>query len=268
MNTHPRKLCREIMQSLVPSDTWAKNEAFTLELKSMINSHRMSSHPLIDVLNAGRVSEAGMKRTHLEFRHAFAQNFTDALIQTMFTAHQLESRQGALGKITARCLLQLNVLDELGFEPNVEAGSDYAADPRKSHYVAFDAVLRELQLSQQQINDYVPSDAAVAARRVVEHCYGDHTLLAATLGVAESIFTRFAGPWAENMRHNTRVDTTQGYHAIHVEHDGHFVDDDHAEDVWFVFRQAVEPSRYDEVRAKVREALDVWAKFCDELIVN
>jgi hypothetical protein len=251
---------------LVPADIWVQNERFADELKRLIKSHRIFAHPLMSVLNEGKFSPEGMKRFHLEFRHAFAQNFTDALIQVMFTASQLEARQGALGKVAARFLVQLNVLDELGFESGKVEHGEYAGDPRHAHYVEFDKVLSDLGISAAEVQAYVPTAAAVAARRTVDNVFGDHVALAAQLALAESVFTNFAGPWATNMRKTTNVATDQGYHAIHVEHDGEFIDDDHSEDMWFVLRQAIEPSRYEEVRARTSETLEVWAQFCDSLL--
>ncbi|HVJ94567.1 MAG TPA: hypothetical protein VM580_32500 [Labilithrix sp.] len=256
-----RKTCREIMKSLVPAERWAANEAFASELKEMIASHRVATHKAWSLLDAGKMDINVMRRAHLEFRHAFAQNFSEWLLNLMVSARDLEPTQGALGKSTARCLIVLNVLDELGFEGE-------SADPRKGHYVAFDKVLRELGLSEEEVNNHVPFDSTKAARRVVESAYGDHAALAVTVAVGESLFTRIAGPWARNMSKNSNIDTTTGYHAIHVEHDGHFLDDDHADDVWFVFCQAVEPARYDEMRGKVAEVLESWAKMADSFVAD
>jgi hypothetical protein len=251
---------------LVPPSTWEQNERFANELKGLIKEHRISSHPLMAMLNQGSFSPEGMKRFHLEFRHAFAQNFTDALIQVMVTAGQLESRQGAIGKVAARFLIQLNVLDELGFEAGKVEHGEYAGDPHHAHYIEFDKVISDLGISPAQVREYVPSKASVEARRTVEEVYGDHVALAARLALAESVFSNFAGPWATNMKKRTDVATDQGYHAIHVEHEGTFIDDDHSEDMWFVLRQAVEPSRYDELRASTSATLEIWARFCDSML--
>src|SRR5215510_2176977 len=147
MPDNSRRRCRELIQSLVPTDIWAQNERFSDELKQLIKAHRIHSHPLMAMLNEGRFSPEGMKRFHLEFRHAFAENFTDALIQVMFTAGQLEARQGAMGKVAARFLVQLNVLDELGFEAGKVESGEYAGDPHHAHYIEFDKVLGDLGIS-------------------------------------------------------------------------------------------------------------------------
>lgn len=266
MSDNSRAHCRELLRSLVPTSIWEQNERFANELKGLIKEHRISSHRLMAMLNDGSFSPEGMKRFHLEFRHAFAQNFTDALIQVMFTAGQLEARQGAIGKVAARFLIQLNVLDELGFEAGKVEHGEYAGDPRHAHYIEFDKVISDLGISPAQVREYAPSKAAVDARRTVEEVYGDHVALAARLALAESVFSNFAGPWATNMKKRTDVATDQGYHAIHVEHEGTFIDDDHSEDMWFVLRQAIEPSRYDEIRASASTTLEIWARFCDSML--
>jgi hypothetical protein len=174
-------------------------------------------------------------------------------------------RPALVGKIAARFLVALNVLDELGFEPGVVTEGEYAGSPLQSHYLEFEKTLHELGLTDQQISDYVPSDAAVACRRTLENVFGDHTMLALVLAIAETVFVKFAGPWAQNVRKRTAVDTTKGYHAIHVEIGGSSVDDDHAEDMWLLFRQALEPAHYDRARAKAKEVLDTWTAFLDHL---
>jgi len=63
------------------------------------------SDPIIAALGTGKLDEAQLKGSHLEFRYAFAQTFTDALLRAMFLAHRLEPRLGAMGKVAARFLL-------------------------------------------------------------------------------------------------------------------------------------------------------------------
>lgn len=265
MTANSRAIGREFVKKSVPAEIWQKNEIFSSELLEMIKMHPMTRHPLIKEMSGAALGLDVLRAVHLEFRTAFAQVFTDALIQTMFTSAQLEPRQKAMGKVSARFLLALNMLDELGFEAGVVVGGEYAGTPLQGHYVEFEKTLHELGLTDQQIQEYVPSDAAVACRRTMENVYGDHAMLSLVLAAAETVFSNFAGPWAKNVGARTKVDTSQGYHAIHVEHEGDFIDDEHSEDMWFVFRQAIEPKRYDEARAKTREVLDTWNAFLDHL---
>lgn len=263
--SNPRHEGRQAIQSSVPPEIWQANERFSKDLLRQVETHPIARHPLIALLDQGIPDLEAQRYFHLEFRHAFAQIFTDLVIHAMASTSQLEQRLGALGKVSARFLLQLNLLDELGFQPQVNAG-DYAGSPFKAHYLEFDATLRELGLAPADLARFVPSAEADACRRTFSDNYGDHCLLTCVLAVSETVFTRFAGAWAKSVGKRTGIDVSQGYHSIHVEHDGSSIDDDHSEDAWYVFRQAVTPDRYDDVLVKTNEWLDTWAAFLDHLM--
>jgi hypothetical protein len=222
-------------------------------------------HPIIPKLETAQHDHDIQRFFHLEFRHAFAQIFTDSLIQAMSTSTQLEQSLGALGKVSSRFLLQLNVLDELGFVPNPGPASDYAGDPLLSHYVQFDATLKQLGLTNSDVVEFKPSAQSCACRATFEENYKDHVSLTAVMAVSETVFSKFSGPWAKSVGASTGIDVQQGYHSIHVEHDGEFIDDEHSDDAWYVFRQAVTPDRYKEISENVQKWLDTWAGFLDFL---
>jgi hypothetical protein len=257
-----RHNCKQAIQDLVPPELWQRNLAFSREVLELIESHPLLQHPVIAALGNGSFPPEVLRRLHLEFRYTFAQTFTDGLLHAMQHAAQLEPRFGSLGKVSARFLLAFNLFDELGFRP---AAEDYAGTPRNSHYYQFHVTLGELGVSETQAQAYVPSDAAVAIRRMVEGAYADPIALLCVLAVEETVFEKFAGPWAQNMKLRTAVNTRDGYHSIHVEHDGGSVDDHHAEDLWYVFRMMVEPRHYDDVRRRTVECLDALVRFVDHL---
>lgn len=257
-----RQNCKQAIQELVPGDLWQRNLAFSREVLQIIESHPLLRHPLIAALGQGSFTPALLRRLHLEFRYTFAQTFTDGLLHAMQHAALLEPRFGSLGKIAARFLLAFNLFDELGFRP---AADEYAGTPRNAHYYQFHVTLQELGVSEAEAQAYVPSDAAVACRRLVESAYSDPIALMCLLSVEETVFEKFAGPWAQNMRMRTTVNTRDGYHSIHVKHEGGSVDDHHADDLWYVFRMVVEPPRYNDVRRHTVECLDTLVRFVDNL---
>jgi len=126
---------------------------------------------------------------------------------------------GVMGKVSGRFLLQLNVLDELGFSRKAFR-SDYAGNPHLSHYAQFDATLRQLGISAAQADAYVPSECrGVVARR---------------LSKTMTTMRRLTGGWRlprrlsrgsralGEMRGRQYADRcSTGYHSIHVEKDGH-----------------------------------------------
>jgi hypothetical protein len=262
----PRKVGREAIRQSVPAELWLENEKFSRNLLRSVTTHSINRHPIIGQLETGKHELAAQRFFHLEFGHAFAQGFTDTLIQAMLTSVQLEPRLGALGKMSARFLLQLNVLDEMGFQPQAESGADYAGNPYLSHYLQFDATLRQLGITREDHARFVPSEAAAACRHTFTGHFPDHAPLTCVLAISETVFTNFCGPWAKSVGKSTNIDVTQGYHSIHVQHEGKFIDDDHAEDAWYVFMQAITPDRYDELHAKALSWLDTWEQFLNHLV--
>lgn len=260
----PREVCRKAIQLSVPEDLWVKNEAYVAELKEMIAKHRISRHPITGVLNTEKLNPEVTKIIHLEFAHAFAQIFTDSLIHAMALSSDLEPRLGPVGKVTSRFLLQLNLLDELGFSPNQELTGDYWGHPFLAHYIQFVKIIESLGAKAGDILAFKPSAAARSARRTFTDHFNDYTLLTGVLACAETVFILFAGPWAKSVSMSTDIDTSQGYHAIHVDDEhGESIDDDHSEDSWYIFKQAVTPDRFEEVKKRVGIWLDVWNDFAD-----
>lgn len=263
--TNPRKAGRDAIEKSVPPQVWQENGKYCDSLRRLIAEHPIMSHPILAQLEHAEFDLDAQRFFHLEFRHAFAQIFTDALIQAMVTSAQVEPALGAMGKVASRFLLQLNALDELGFVPNPGPNEDYIGHPSMSHYVQFDETLRELGLTREAVAAFKPSAAACACRATFEDQYADHVSLTAVMAVSETVFSKFSGPWSVSVGKKTGIDVAKGYHSIHVEHDGQFIDDDHSEDAWFVFRQAITSARYDEIMRKVRMCLDTWVAFLDAL---
>ena len=254
--------CRAVIRELVPADVWAHNERFCGELRAAMRDHELLRDPLISALGAAALPPEALKRLHLEFRYSFAQTFTEALLHAMALAVQIEPRLGALGKVSARFLLQLNVLDELGFEPRSE---HYGGSPRNAHYTKFHDTLREQGVTEREANAYTPSAAAIACRAMIERVSGDLVSTLAILAVEETIFESFAGPWSTNMRQRTTVDVDRGYHAIHVEHGGASLDDHHAEDLWYVLQMVLTSEQHDVARKVTRQCLDTVHDFVRSL---
>jgi pyrroloquinoline quinone (PQQ) biosynthesis protein C len=263
-----RKNGRQIIQESVPPALWQQNGEFCQRLREMIEAHPMGHHPLIQAMDSASIGAAAQRVLHLEFRYAFSDIFTDALIMAMFRTAELEPRLGAVAKIAGRFLIQLNVLDELGFVPNGSTLADYAGNPFRAHLLEFDGTLHQLGVSQQEIDTYRPSPAAIASRRTFEDAYDDLTRLAATLCAAETVFVHFTVAWSRNVHQRTTVDTEHGYHSIHIDHEGEFLDDDHSEDMWFVLRQSLVPERYAEIQAHILRSLDTWTGFIDHFMAG
>ncbi len=267
MSTDARTNGKRIVRESVPAALWAQNEAFSNEIAELISNHALTRHPLINNLSDGGISEDALRLFHLEFRYAFSQRFTDAVMHTMLGADELEARLGATAKIGARFLLGFNLLDELGFAAGTD-GHNLQGSPADSHFVMFNKTMLELGIDEAAAQAWEPAESSKASRSLIEDSAGDYMSMVTVLMVIETIFEAFAGPWSKNMRTATEVEVDGGYHAIHVDAEGVSVDDDHAEDLWYVFRQAVTPDRYDDVRVKATATLDNIVGFIDGMIAR
>lgn len=266
---HPRAVGRKAIQASVSPDLWKKNLEFSNEMNAMIKKHKLCRHPLIGLLSSEKLSIEATKRIHFEFSYAFAEIFTDSVVQAMVTAAQLERRLGSMGKVTSRFLLELNLMDELGFMPktNSDFSDDYCGNPLLAHYAQFNETIEELGSNHDELWEYKTSTAAKEARKTFTENYHDHAMIISVLAVAESVFTLFASPWAKSVGLSTNIDVSKGYHKIHVENEsGEFLDDQHSEDSWYLFRQAVEEKDYDMIKDKISIWLDVWYDFADEIM--
>lgn len=265
----PRLMGRKAIQATVQPSVWQQNLEFSLSVKNMIDKHKLCRHPLIGLLSTEKLNVEATKLIHFEFSYAFAEIFTDSVIQTMITSSQLERKLGPMGKVSARFLLELNLMDELGFTPksNSKNSEDYCGNPLLAHYSQFNETIEELGSNHDELLDYKPSAAAEDARKTFTENYGHHLMMTSVLAVAESVFTLFAGPWAKSVGLSTSVDVSRGYHKIHVENEsGEFLDDEHSEDTWYLFRQAIEEKDYAIVKEKMSIWLDVWYDFADQVM--
>jgi len=263
---NPRELGRRAVQNTVDEATWKKNRKFCEYLKAQIAKHPMANHPIIEFFDNEIIPEGNSKNLHLEFGRAFAQVFTDGVINAMALSTQLESRLGPQGKITARFLWAINLMDELGYAPSSD-GENYKGNPNNAHYSLYMKTLMDLGSSESEFNTHQLSEEAKKARATYEDQYDNYVNLAVVLAMSEEIFDDFASSWAKNTARSSKVDTSQGYHTIHVEdEEGSSIEDDHSEDGWYLVAQAITPDDYETIESNVNNWLDVWYKYADKML--
>ncbi|MBL7665785.1 MAG: hypothetical protein JNM93_11680 [Bacteriovoracaceae bacterium] len=264
--TDPRSKGRKAVQDTVDASTWEKNRRFSENLKAILAKHPIASHPLMEFFDNETLNNAKTLAIHQEFGYAFAQIFTDGVIRAMSLSQDLEARLGPKGKVTARFLWALNLMDELGYVPSGDTES-YSGNPYAAHYFLYVDIFRSLGASERAILDFKPAEESKLARATFENQYNNYADLTAVLAISESIFDKFAGPWARNVGRSSQVDSTKGYHTIHVEdHDGESIDDEHSEDGWTLFCQAVTPDDYTRIEKLIKNCLNDWSKFADKII--
>ena len=263
----PRRVSRQLIRDSVEPELWTRNERFTEKLADLIKSHRLYDHPVLAAFSRKEFSLASMVVVHMEVRVAFGQLFTDALIRLMQTATSLEDRLGARARLAARFLVQLNVMEELGYVPTPPGAEGFAGHPGKAHYWQLVDTLAALGAPEWTWKDYAAAPESLAVRETLTSNMHDHLRLAVVLAGIETAFIPYYGPWAVNTLAVSPVDISAGYHSIHVEDEaGAAVDDDHSEDSWYVVRQAATPDRFDETEKLLAHVLDVWAAFIDMLV--
>ncbi|EPF6111591.1 iron-containing redox enzyme family protein [Enterobacter cloacae] len=264
-----RQLGRDAIVSTVDQRVYRENRAFANRLIDRVESHPLMRNPILSKMTSGEFDIQQMRVFHLEFYHAFAQVFTDAVIEALSAAKQLEAPLGAQAKMAARFLLQINLLDELGFHPGEDNEGNYNGQPALAHYVQFFNTIEQLGMTEQEVKAWLPMSSSLACRATFENAYGDYTRLVGLLAVAETVFHDFATPWAKGVDKATDIDVTQGYHSIHVESEtGESIEDGHSEDAWILFCQAITEDRYREMEQHVDLWLKVWNDFCNDLLAG
>ncbi|MCT8345283.1 hypothetical protein LG003_21160 [Photorhabdus kleinii] len=264
-----RQLGRDAIVATVENNQYQRNHQFAKRLIDRIEAHPLMRNPILLKMNRGEFDISQMRIFHLEFYHAFAQVFTDAVIEALSSAKQLEGRLGARAKMAARFLLQINLLDELGFHPGTGSDSGYNGQPELAHYVQFFNTIEQLGMSENEVKTWFPMSSSVACRATFENAYGDYPQLMALLAVAETVFHDFATPWAKSVGVATDIDVSTGYHSIHVETEtGESIEDGHSEDAWILFCQAITEDRFDEMEQRVDLWLKVWNDFCNDLLAG
>lgn len=262
---HPRKAARRAVQHSVPAQLWERNFTFRRSLQGLVQSHRIMRHDALSKFNSGAYILEGQHLFHLEFRHAFAQIFADAVVSAMVTSSQLEQRLGAIGKSSARFLLQLNLLDQLGFIPNQPSFDGYSGHPYLAHCVQLEDTLQKFGVSASTIDAYEPTPQASACRATFEDTYGDHVELTTILAISESVFMPYATAWAHGTANQITDDSSFHYTTNMTNYD-HALNNSHCEDAWHIMQQSITPDRYDEITGKVARWLETWSEFFDLLL--
>lgn len=263
MLDNPRKNAIEAMKASVPASRWEENMSFVGSLREEIKQHPVSRHPAIDALNRGLFDREALKKIHLEYRHAIVQVFTDALLIAQHQSLQLEPRLAPGSKMAARFLLTLNVLDEFGFRPGLDASGYYRGNPLYAHYPLFESVLDDYGISASERQSYVPSAIAQVVRNFLVDSYDDYASVTALLAVAEEEVILFSPP----LRQSTGLqglDVGQGYYHVHGVSDDHgseAADDDHEDDLWLILAQGVQPEQFESLRNLCLRYCTLWADF-------
>ncbi|MGF6604984.1 hypothetical protein P3T23_009740 [Paraburkholderia sp. GAS448] len=265
---HPREQAVTIMRSTLTSEAWERNANFVQSLKSEIENHPISSHPVIEILNNCKIDNSILQGIHLEYRYAIVQVFTDALLAAQLQSRQLEPRLKAGSKMAPRFLLALNCLDEFGFRPGFDVDGYYLGNPQRAHYPLYETVLDDLDLTEAARRTYAVSSAATLVRQFLEESFGEYVEVTALLAVAEHEVILFTPP-LRRATGRLGIDVNDGYYFVHGISDddtADAADDDHASDLWHVLTQAVTEADYERIRKRCKRYIKLWSDFWDQQI--
>ncbi len=259
----PRANAIHALKNSVSAELWQSNSQFVASLKAKIKQHALGNNPILAALNQGAFDLAKIKAIHLEYRHAIVQLFTDALLMAQFQSRQLEPRLSPGTKMLPRFLFTLNVLDEFGFQPGLDADDYYKGNPAYAHYPLFEKVLDDLDISEQDRKNHTPSPLAHSVRSFLEDSFTRYVSVVALLAIAEEQVILYSPPLREATK-AVGVNVDRGYYQVHgVTTDGgcEGADDEHEDDLWYALIQAATPEDYDHISYICLEYCNLWDSF-------
>lgn len=265
---NPSKNARLLIRNSVDEFIWLQNKVFCSQLLLDIKSHPLFRNPAIDALKSGAFDKATLKDVHIDVWYAIIQNFIDAIMMAQFQARQLEYRFGAKGKMAARFLLGLNLLDELGFFPGSGADNHerFCGNPLLSHPMLFDAVLKDLGVNDFELKHHLYGQAARELRSSFEVASGDfYNLLLLLVVTEESAMVHI--PAMRQAAYRVGVDVDKGYYKVHGSSEDTEVtafDDDHQRDALEILISTIEPHQYAKIRAVAMDYCTLWDCFWHE----
>jgi len=251
---------RRAVQETVEEALWKRNEEFSSALDEIINKHRFLHHPMYQTKAAHFPDIKWAKRFYLGVAK-LTDTITNGVIHALSNSVQLQHRLGAKAVYSARFLLQINLLDELGFRPVSGKAGCYAGHPNLSHFMLFVETLSQIGVGQPELEVYQPTEENRAFHRCFEKNYEDYARLICVLALFDKVFLNTVADWMLEVARFSGIDVSQGYYSISV-------GDDDAADTWYLFQQAIIPERYDEMRVLIEETLETWAVWSDRLLAQ
>jgi hypothetical protein len=250
---NPRLTARSALEECAAGIDRARNETLFDLLREEVDLHPVTRSAAIDALAAGAFDRAALRDVHLDFGHAAAEVFSDAIVMAQYHARSLGRRFGTRAKMAARFLLALSTLDDLGFVPGLGVGGSYRGTPLRSHPLLFEAVLDALGADEAVRAAFSPSNAARALRASTEAAMADFHALLAILAVTEEV-AKHLFPVLRDAAKAAGVDAGSGYYAAHAEAP-------QRTDLWHLLVNVTPPEDHARVREVALRTCDLWEDF-------
>ena len=249
---------RRVVQETLEGALWKRNEEFSMELINIINEHRFSHHPIYQTNHSPFRDHRSEKIFYQEYGQLM-EVVTHGVIHALNACTQLQSRLGTKAVYGARFLLQINLLDELGFRTGQTRSRCYAGHPYLSHFMQYAESMSQIGISVQELETHRLTDECGAFCRCFTNNYGDYARLICVLALFDKVFADTISEWSIEVAKSSGLDVSQGYYSIGV-------GGNDATDTWYLFRQAITPEHYQEMRVLTLETLETWAVWLDRLL--
>ncbi len=253
------------LSPFISTEQWERNMRDVNNIKDALSEHPVFNNPCIAFFQNNQIPLEQVRAIHLDYRCAIVQIFTDALLAAAYHATQLEEKfaMPAGVKMIPRFLLTPNFQDEFGF--HIE-NNELSGSPLKAHYPLFENVLKDLNISTQDIKNFKPGDSAQRLRSFLQAHYEDFLDIIALLAAAELQVVVFS-PILRALVDWHQIDTSSGYYFVHgasTDTDSSANDDEHADDLWKCLSLAINHKPKDEIQLKVNRYMDLWDEFWAE----
>ncbi len=238
-----------------------QNRQFMSDLLGSVRQHRLFRHDVLPAMETAQMNGEALVDMHLDFR-VLTKQFTDVILMAQFLTREINHRHNE-DHMPARFLINLNLLDELGFWPG---HGEYLGDPDRSHFRLFEQVVDAMGVSRRgrDDRDHI-SSVALALLDFVEDGMNDFLTLLLYLVIAEEVALVYS-PIMRRAVELYGLDVASGYYNVHgssEDEDSDAEDDEHQNDAIMILCQYLQRADYPRARKLALEFCDGWAAFWD-----
>lgn len=250
------------MIKTVGQQKWDENMHFMKSLIATVKNHKINQHPIVRAMQSCEFSLQEMQTIHMEYR-AIVHIFTDALLMAQYQSRKVENVMKPGSKAYARFLLTLNTLDEFGFYYKIGEPCNFQGTPQRSHLILFENLMTDMSISDDDRQDFVPTEVTQKLKNYFLASYDDYPLLLTLLAVAEEIVMIFSPV----MRDNTGalgVPVEAGYYQVHGvsdDEENDACDDFHQNDLWLILAQGAGGYDKNQLLNNTKIFIDLWEEF-------
>lgn len=263
-----RKIARQALKRTLPENIWEQNWSFIQNLRKKLSKHKMLNHPLIEQMNHRQLKKEELKKVFLNFR-PLVERFTDVLMTAGVLTYQVNNTLDKGTKMYSRFLLTLNILDEMGFQPDVDHRGYYQGSPFLSHFLLYEDMLRQAQITEEEKTNFPVCEATqeILAFWQWGHPVTSHLLkLIASLVSTEMIALYFSPALRNNAEVFESIDFSSGYFYVHGSSQDESInaaDDDHEDDLWYIATQNLTLEKHKTFEKDIVFFMEKWVSFWD-----